>query len=76
MTETPTTRRAFTDADWARLIQSEYEEMSDLDLTPAQMQRLWGICPNTCRAVIDSLIERNALRLTLAGRYARSRAIN
>lgn len=64
-------RRTFSEADWARLIHAEYEEMPDLNLTPVQMQRLWGICPNTCRAVIESLVARNALKLTVAGGYAR-----
>jgi hypothetical protein len=74
MREPHEARRTFSAADWARLIQSEYEEMPDLNLTPAQMQRLWGIGPNTCRAVIELLIARNALKLTLAGSYARHRA--
>ena len=64
-------RRTFSEADWARLIHAEYEEMPDLNLTPVQMQRLWGICPNTCRAVIEALVARNALKLTVAGGYAR-----
>lgn len=58
------------------MIQAEYEEMPDLSLTPAQMQRLWGICPDTCRAVIESLVARRTLKLTLAGGYARSRPRN
>ena len=76
MTEAHRARRAFSDADWTRLIQSEFEEMPDLNLTPVQIQRLWGIGPHTCRVVIEALVAQKALQLTLFGSYARYRARN
>jgi hypothetical protein len=67
---------AFSDARWLELIRAEYQEMPDLHLTAAQFQRLWGVDPATCRKVIEALVAQRALRLTLAGRYARSREMN
>jgi hypothetical protein len=69
-------QRASADLGWLELIRSEYREMPDLHLTPVQMQRLWGIGPDMCRAVIDALVAQKALKLTLAGGYARIRATN
>ena len=66
----------FSDIRWVELIRAEYAEMPDLHLTPVQMQRLWGMDPDTCRAVIDALVARDALRKTPAGGYARFRARN
>ena len=66
----------FSDADWTVLIRSEFQEMRDLDLTSTEMQRLWGISPATCRAVIEALVEQNALKLTLAGGHPRYRLRN
>jgi hypothetical protein len=40
------------------------------------MQRFWGIDSEMCRAVVELLVEQQALRLTLAGGYARLRAWN
>jgi hypothetical protein len=65
-----------SDTKWVKLIRSEYEEMPDLHLTPAQMQRLWGIDADTCRAVLDTLLAQRALKLTLAGGYTRLRVRN
>lgn len=61
---------------WLELIRSEYREMPDLHLTPVQMQRLWGLDPDTCRSVVDALVAQKALKLTLAGGYARLRLTN
>lgn len=62
-----------SETHWLELIRSEYQEMPDLHLTPAEMQRLWGIGPDTCRTIIEALVTQKALRLTLAGSYARIR---
>jgi hypothetical protein len=67
---------ALADTRWLELIRSEYREMPDLHLTPVQMQRLWGLDPDTCRSIIDALVAQKALKLTLAGGYARSRVTN
>lgn len=65
-----------SDTYWLELIRSEYREMPDLHLTPVQMQRLWGLDPDTCRSVIDALVAQSALKLTIAGGYARLRGTN
>ena len=56
-------------ADWFERIQSEYREMPGLKLTRAQMQRLWGLEPNICQELIDSLVAALVLRRTVEGRY-------
>ena len=64
------------ESKWLELIRSEYVEMPDLHLTSAQTQRFWGVDAATCRALVDTLLDRQALRLTLAGGYTRLRIRN
>lgn len=64
------------DTHWLDLVRSEYREMPDLHLTPVQMQRIWGLSPDVCRAVIEALVAQKALKLTLAGGYARLHVTN
>jgi hypothetical protein len=61
---------------WLNLIRSEYREMPDLHLTQVQMQRLWGLGPVACAAVVDTLVAQKALRRTPAGAYAVARTMN
>jgi len=57
---------------WLALIQSEYLESPGLSLTKAQAQRLWGLDPVTCEALMAALEEAKFLRRTEANRYVRS----
>jgi hypothetical protein len=41
--------------DWLQIIQGEYLEMPGLQLTKPQVQRLWGLDPATCDALLDTL---------------------
>jgi hypothetical protein len=50
--------------DWLRMIQAEYLEIPGLCLTKPQVQRLWGLEPQVCDALIDALIATNFLRRT------------
>ena len=59
-------------ADWAQLIRSEYLEMPGLHLTARQVQRLWGLEPVTCDALLEALIEVRFLKRTHAGAYVRA----
>lgn len=52
-------------------VQSEYQEMPGLCLTPAQACRLWSLEPDFCRAVLDSLVEARFLIRTTSGMYRR-----
>jgi hypothetical protein len=51
------------------LIQAEYREMPGLRLKKPQMQRLWGLDPFVCDAVVDALVDARVLRRTLDGSY-------
>ncbi len=53
-------------------VRSEFMEMPGLQLTPGQAGRLWGLGPQPCGAVIDSLIDAAFLRWTAAGRITRA----
>ena len=55
-------------------IREEFREMPGLRLTPAQATRLWGMEQDTCRAVIDQLVEASFLRWTATGAVTRSDA--
>ena len=55
-------------------IREEFREMPGLRLTPAQATRLWGMEQDTCRAVIDQLVEASFLRWTATGAVTRADA--
>ncbi len=50
----------------------DYLEMPGLHLSAAQAARLWAIQPVVCEAVLACLTASGFLRVTEAGRYARS----
>jgi hypothetical protein len=54
---------------WLSRIRAEYREMPGLSLTPAQMQRLFGVEPHVCEALIDSLVASHVLRRTFDGQF-------
>jgi hypothetical protein len=56
--------------DWVHLVQAEYLEMPGLQLTKAQVRRLWGLEDNTCDAVLEELQAIHFLRRTEGDRYA------
>jgi hypothetical protein len=43
--------------------------MPGLSLSKMQMQRMWGLEPSTCDALVDALVAARILRRTLAGAY-------
>ena len=55
--------------DWLRLIKAEYLEMPGLQLTKAQIQRLWTLDPYVCDALVDSLVAEHFLRKTPGQAY-------
>ena len=57
-----------------RRVREEFREMPGLRLTPAQATRLWGMEEDTCRAVIDRLVEASFLRWTATGAVTRADA--
>ena len=58
-------------AEWLQIIRGEYSEIPGLHLTKKQVQRLWGLDPLTCDALLESLVDVKFLRLTPNGAYAR-----
>lgn len=52
-------------------LRSEFLEMPGLQLTVTQAQRLCGIHPAVCLAMLDALVETRFLSLTGDGRYVR-----
>jgi DNA-binding IclR family transcriptional regulator len=52
-------------------VHAEYSEMPGLSVTMPQAQRLFGIDPQTCAAVLNTLIVRGFLRRTPKGTYVR-----
>jgi hypothetical protein len=62
-----------TMTDWTRLIQAEYRDMPGLILTKPQIRRLWGLDPQTCDLVLDTLVATAFLQKTPRETYALSR---
>lgn len=60
--------------DWLRLVRGEYEEVPDLRLTHAEVERLWGLDPTTAGEILAELISAGVLRKTARGAYVRSNA--
>jgi hypothetical protein len=58
---------------WLELIQAEYREMPDLSLSKTQMQRLWGLDPFVCDALVEALVAARVLRRTANGNYTTRR---
>lgn len=58
-------------SDWVLLVRSEFIEMPGLCLTKPQAQRLWGLDPIVCEAVLEALVDAEFLRRTRDGFYLR-----
>jgi hypothetical protein len=58
--------------DVLRRVQGEYIEMPGLRLTTAQAQRLWGLDPAACDALLDALVDAKFLLKTRDGAFVRS----
>ena len=58
--------------DWLRLVTAEFEELPDLHLTQAEVERLWGLDAPTADAVLAKLISAGVLRKTSRGAYIKS----
>jgi hypothetical protein len=54
---------------WFQVIEAEYREMPCLNLTKAQMRRLWGLEQALCDVLADGLVATGVLRRTSAGTY-------
>lgn len=61
-----------TIADWLQLIRAEYLESPGLHLTKPQVQRLWGLDPATCDALLAELVHVKFLKRTHRDAYARA----
>ena len=63
-----------TTVDWLHLVRAEYLEIPGLRLTKEQVQRLWGLDPVTCEALLTALVDVRFLRLTRQDAYVRADA--
>jgi hypothetical protein len=54
-------------------IREEYREWPALNLTKAQIQRLWRLDAPACDAVLDALLAAHVLRRTEGGTYIGTR---
>jgi hypothetical protein len=59
-------------SDWLQQIRAEYLEIPGLSLTRQQAQRLWGLDPETCDVLLDTMVETRFLRRTSHGLYVRT----
>ena len=60
--------------DWLRLVRAEYEELPDLHLTRAEVERLWGLDAPMADAILATLVSSGVLRKTARGGYIKSNA--
>jgi len=59
-------------AGWLRLIRAEYLEIPGLQLTNLQVQRLWGLDPLTCEALLKALVDAGFLKRTQRDGFIRA----
>jgi hypothetical protein len=62
------------DAKWLARVRAEYLEIPGLSLTKPQVQRFWGLDPETCDAVLTALEHAKFLRRTRDHMYVRAEA--
>lgn len=60
------------DHGWLTRVRGEYLDMPGLSLTERQAQRLWGLEPTACEALLASLLQAGFLRRTHEGGYVRA----
>jgi hypothetical protein len=60
--------------DWVRIVRGEYLEIPGLRLTRPQVQRLWGLDPVMCDALLGALVDARFLRRTSTDAYVRADA--
>ena len=60
--------------DVLQRIQGEFVEMPGLRLTAAQAQRLWGLDPEVCQALLGALVDAKFLQRTRDGAFTRNAA--
>lgn len=58
--------------DWMQVIRAEYLEVPGLALTKRQAQRLWGLPPDLCDSVLDSMVRTHFLRRTRDDSFVRA----
>ena len=58
-----------TVSEWLRRIRAEYQEMPGLHLSKVEMQKMWGLEPSMCDALVDVLVAVRVLRRTVGGAY-------
>jgi len=60
------------DADlsrWVALVKGEYRDMPGLNLTRAQVRRMWGLEDGECDLLLQQLQMSHFLRVTPGGSY-------
>jgi hypothetical protein len=55
-----------------RRVRAEYGDATNLRLTPSQAQRLFGLEPPACAAVLDALLMESFLSRSQDGHFVRS----
>ncbi len=54
---------------WEALVKGEYREMPGLNLTKAQVRRMWGLEDGECDLVLQRLQASHFLRVTSTGLF-------
>ena len=57
--------------DWRTIVVDAYALQPTLSLTARQGQRLWGMDAQTCRYVLDGLVDAGVLTRTVDEQYCR-----
>ena len=54
---------------WVALVKGEYREMPGLNLTKAQVRRMWGLEDGECDLLLQRLQASHFLRVTSSGSF-------
>jgi hypothetical protein len=59
-------------ATWCAICRADFDEMPGMRLTVENARRLWSVDADTCRRVLDRLVERDFLIRAADGCYGRA----
>ena len=67
-----TSARSYPLEELLQRVRAEYQDMPSLRLTPSQAQRLFGLEPSTCIAILETLLNEHFLFRTKDGLFQTS----
>jgi hypothetical protein len=59
-------------ATWCAIVRADFDDVPGMRLTVESARRLWSVDPDTCRRVLERLVDSDFLIRGADGRYGRA----